>query len=344
VFLAGPRSGTADLQRYDSDVQAVASGLAAVNTNVTSSSLQDKTGELVADLPVYTRLVGTALADSRQNLPVGAAYLREASALMRSRLLPAARQVHDAESADLTRDGTTGSADPLGELAILVGCLAVLALIQVFVFRRTNRVFNPGLAVATCLVLAATLWTGLATPAEHAALAGAAAHQRTADALVATDLAAVQAHGDELLSLAARGEDQGTYEHDFASTSASLTTMLAADAQLPGLADARSAQQGWLADHRDLVALETNPQGDNSANAQALLQVSGTGSTGSGPAFIRVDTDLRGAMTREESSYRTALGSARSDLAGLATALAVLTAVALATAAVGINQRLREYR
>ena len=41
-----------------------------------------------AGLPVYTGEVETARADNRLGLPLGAAYLREASALMRGTLLP----------------------------------------------------------------------------------------------------------------------------------------------------------------------------------------------------------------------------------------------------------------
>ncbi|MEZ0094529.1 hypothetical protein [Streptacidiphilus sp. EB129] len=343
VLLAGPESGTAVQQRYDSDIQRVSSGLAAVSADATSPSALDATGEIIADLPVYTRLVGTALADSRQNLPVGAAYLREASALLRTRLLSAARQAHDAETADLDGDGAAAAADPLGELALLVACVAALGLVQVFAFRRTNRMVNPGLAVATVLVLALAVWTGLATPAERGALARAAAHRQTADALVATELAAIQAHGDELLGLAARGEDLGGYERDFTSTSASVSRLLAAD-HGSGIADARAAQQDWLADHRNLVELETEPQADNSANTRALLLLTSPAAAGSGAVFARMDTDLRNAVETEESSYRTALGEAQSDLSGLASAAAVVAAVALAGAAVGINRRLREYR
>jgi hypothetical protein len=113
IFLAGAQADVADQRRYDSDLQQVSSGLAAVSADAPSAPvLRPAVGELVADLPVYTRLVGTALADGRQNLPIGAAYLREASKLLRTSLLPAARHAMAAETGRLGGDDGTAAADP----------------------------------------------------------------------------------------------------------------------------------------------------------------------------------------------------------------------------------------
>ena len=61
-------------------------------------------------LPVYTGLVETARVYNRQGLPLGAAYLREASGLMRDKLLPAAKQLYRTETGRLAddRDGAAG--------------------------------------------------------------------------------------------------------------------------------------------------------------------------------------------------------------------------------------------
>jgi len=58
----------------------------------------------------------------------------------------------------------------------------------------------------------------------------------------------------------------------------------------------------------------------------------------------RIDDDLRSAASAAQSAYLTAIGTAGSDLAGLANGTALLTLAALAAGMYGINQRLREYR
>ena len=76
-------------------------------------------------LPVYTGEVETARADNRLGLPLGAAYLREASSLMRGTLLPAARDVSAQADAQLAADSGRATGLPLAVLllasAVLVG-------------------------------------------------------------------------------------------------------------------------------------------------------------------------------------------------------------------------------
>ncbi len=66
-------------------------------------AIGDDLATLSAELPVYTDEAGTARADNRLGLPLGAAYLREASALMRGTLLPAASDIYARESAAADR-------------------------------------------------------------------------------------------------------------------------------------------------------------------------------------------------------------------------------------------------
>ena len=344
LFLSGVHASSADQDRYNRDIQQVSANLAEIGADAGSSpAVRGAAGVIAADLPIYTGLVGTAQADARQNLPVGAAYLREASSLLRHRVLPAAQQALRAESDRLDADASAGAADPAGEGAVLLVALAVLAVAQVFLTRRTNRLVNPGIAAATVLVLALACWSAFAAPGERSAVAVAQSHRAAVNSLVATDLAVIRAHDDELLSLAARGEDVGGYERDFGETSAAAAKMLAAD-PADETADATGAYLNWLAEHNALVRLETDPQPDNSANTEALARATGAVPDGPGAAFTRVDGDLRTAVGREQTAYLREIAASRSDLGGLAAGAAVLAALALAAGAFGINQRLRDYR
>ena len=373
VFLSGSQVQTSGVQRYDQDIREVSAGLPAIGgkagisqaaaTPTTSSSagasqppgtppssappagtpptLRTAVSRLLADVPVYTGLVGTAQADARQDLPVGAAYLREASALMRTDLLPSAQAVLRIETDRLAADAAAARG-PDTVLVVAVVAFAVLIPAQLFVARRTRRRFNLGLVATTVLVGIVTIWAAAVSTAATGATADARTHRQSADALVTTDLAVLQAHGDELLSLAARGEDVGSYEGDYQTVSARLGTLLAAD-QGPGIADATTGYRDWKTAHGTLAQASSSPQADNTANVQALAQATGA-QPGTGTLFTRVDGDVQGAIAIQEADYRAAIDTAGSDLRGLATGTAALIVLAFAAGAFGMDQRLREYR
>lgn len=342
VFLSGAQAQTTGVQRYDQDIRQISAGLAAIDGQPGDSPVLPRAvSRLVVDVPVYTGLVGTAQADARQDLPVGAAYLREASALMRTELLPNAQVVLRGATDRLTADAGA-SRGPRAGLVVAGVAFLVLVSAQLFVATRTRRTFNPGLAAATLLVAVVTAWAAIASVAATGATDDARRHRQSADGLVTTELAVLQAHGDELLSLAARGEDVGSYEKDFASVSAHLGALLAGD-QGPGIADALSGYRDWMADHTTLAQSANSPQPDNKANVQALAQATGS-QPGTGTLFTRIDGDLRGAVSTQEAAYRASIDAAGSDLRGLATGCVALIAAAFAACVFGMNQRLREYR
>lgn len=344
VFLSGAQAQDAGVQRYNQDIQQVSNGLAAIAAESDgggSGDLRQAVDRLLADVPVYTGLVGTAQADARQDLPVGAAYLREASALMRSDLLPNAQAVLRAQTDRLAADATA-SRGPRAALVVAGLAFAVLVPAQCFIARRVRRRFNVGLVAATALVAVTTIWAAAAAASASGATGDARSHRSSADALVTTDQAVLQAHGDELLSLAARGEDVGSYEADFQKAGARLSSLLAED-QSPGMADARSGFHDWMTDHAALAQSASSPQPDNTANVKALAQATGT-QPGTGTLFARIDGDVRDAIAAQEVAYRKAIEAVGSDLRGLATGSVVLITLAFAAAAFGMNQRLREYR
>jgi hypothetical protein len=90
--------------RYLNDITAASGGIEQVTAQGgagTGAAAQDLAA-LAADLPVYTQEIGDAEADNRLALPLGAAYLREASGLMRHTLLPKAQDLYAAENASLS--------------------------------------------------------------------------------------------------------------------------------------------------------------------------------------------------------------------------------------------------
>src|SRR5258705_10348151 len=106
AFLAGGLEPATARQHYQADITEAAIRIEAASALVGSSAARTQlpghpakqasaAGTAVGDdlailsgqLPAYTGEVGTARADNRLRLPLGAAYLREASALLRRTLL-----------------------------------------------------------------------------------------------------------------------------------------------------------------------------------------------------------------------------------------------------------------
>ncbi|HVV18438.1 MAG TPA: hypothetical protein VHF06_03330, partial [Pseudonocardiaceae bacterium] len=160
VFLANGSATPAERQRYNADITAVTTALSALNAD--STGPRTALGVIAARIPVYTSLISTAQADNRDGMPVAAAYLREASALLHDQLLPAASTVYQAQAARLADDDSDVAALPIVELVLLAALLAVLVGAQRYLWLRTRRRVNPGLLAATVLVLAVGLWTGIA--------------------------------------------------------------------------------------------------------------------------------------------------------------------------------------
>ena len=90
AFLSGGLEPIAARHRYQADIAQAASRLEAATAVAGHSAAARDLAALSAALPVYAGEVETARADNRLGLPLGAAYLREASSLMRGTLLPAA--------------------------------------------------------------------------------------------------------------------------------------------------------------------------------------------------------------------------------------------------------------
>ena len=168
-------------------------------------------------LPAYTGEVGTARANNRLGLPLGAAYLREASALLRETLLPAASDIYTRESALLT----SASAQATGLPLIVVAVLAALGLGYVFsrssrwLARHTHRVVNYGLLLAALAGLVSLVWLAGAFVIGRGDLLHAQQQgSGPAQAFARAEVAALQAHADESLTLIDNSGDD-SYQQDY---------------------------------------------------------------------------------------------------------------------------------
>ncbi|MGP3949416.1 hypothetical protein [Streptomyces sp. 7N604] len=361
-FLAGGQWPRGVRERYERDIETASALLVKAAANSESSASAGRhVRTLNEQLPVYTGLIEQARANGLQGLPLGGAYLRYANDCMRSRLLPAARALYDAETERLGSDYDDAKSWPW--LALGAGGLALGALVwaQRRDYRRTNRVFNPGLLGATAasavvlLWLAtahAVAWSGLNTSYEDGA--------RSLRVLNEARITSLQARGDESLTLVARGAVLNDDGEDFYETGyGSAMDELAGDDNGAGrgtllgnaalLADDREgthpvrtgvdAVRDWRKLHREARATDENGEYE-----EALKKVIGSGGETTGKQFDEVDASLETALAHEQREFRRAADDGRGALAGLPAGAAVLALLGAVGGVLGIGRRLSEYR
>jgi hypothetical protein len=217
AFLSGGLEPLSLRHRYQADIGRVARELEAATAAAGHSAAASLLATLAAGLPVYSGLVETARADNRLGLPLGAAYLREASAYMRATLLPAARDLYSQENAQLAQADQQATALPY--LAVVVALIAGFGLFfsQRWLARRTHRMVNLGLLLASAAGLASLIWLVSALAIAGSRLTAARDNgSAPVEALARADIAALQAHADESLTLIDRSGDD-SFQQDFVS-------------------------------------------------------------------------------------------------------------------------------
>ena len=353
AFLAGGVEPREVRLRYENDIAQAGSALAtAAGAARTSEPAGRSVAQLSTYLPVYTGLVEQARANNRRGVPLGAAYLREASGLMQSTLLPAARELYESETARLERTQDRATPIPLAE--VLLGLLALGALLaaQAYLRRRTNRVLNVGLLAATAASALLLLWVlvaavGVAVNVDQARDRGSARVQQ----LAAARIVALEARGAETLTLVARGAG-AEYEAQYAEGTdvlggpdgrSGLLGQVSAALQDPAVRafvqDAVDRQQVWRAAHAEIRRLD-----DRGDYREAVAVAIGPQANGAGPAFTALDDSLGKAIGRSRQQFDAEIASARSMLAWSGTGVVLLTLTAAAGAGWGMWQRLKEYR
>jgi hypothetical protein len=354
TFLTGGLEAPAQRERYASDLRAASGQLAALARQAGGyAQTRAAVGELATQLPIYSGLVETARASNRQGFPVGAAYLRKASTLMREHILPAAGQLYAVEARRLSGDYRSGvsTGTLLTVIVVLCAILGLLAVIQVRLAHLTRRIFNVAMALATAFVLALGAWMIVGLIGEQNALGRT---QRTgSDAvqvLSAARILALRAQGDEGLALVARGGGEASLRDFDAVTRrlgspgepASLLGEAAAIAQRsgsPATIDRLSATFAqYLAVHRRVVALETNGRFNDAVNL----------AVGSHAQELSLSDALNSDLVQEISAAQRRFASAASDatsaLGGLWLAIPLLSVLFAGLALYGVLQRLGEYR
>ncbi|KAB2588766.1 hypothetical protein [Streptomyces arboris] len=352
-FLAGAQEPKAVQDQYRKDIEEAARLLvkASANTDSSTSSWQEIT-TLNELLPVYTGLIERARANNRQGLPLGGAYLRYANQKMAGELLPAAERLYAAETGRLDRDAADARRWPFLSLAAGLVVLGALVWMQRRNYRRTNRVFNHGLLVATAAASVVLLWLAVGHTVARTELRSAMTHgQESLDVLNNARINSLKARANENLTLVARGAvltadgSADQYETDYTTGMKALREQLKKAERLADdesgsapVAKAAKSVTEWQDRHRKARA--TDDQGDYDG---ALEQIIGAKDS-TGQSFQQVDTALRTALAHEQGEFTAAAEDGRGALRGLPTGAAALAVLGAVAAILGINRRLSEYR
>lgn len=352
AFLSGGLEKAEVRARYESDIAQAETALATAVAAREPADLADPESPLAVlsrELSVYTGLVETARANNRQGLPVGSAYQREASNLMRDELLPAAQQLYTDETAVLRADQDRAAGLPIVEVLLGLALLVLLFYAQRYVRRRTRRRLNVGLLVATGAAVVSLAWVLVAA---FGVLANVNASQEKGseqtDVLAQARIAALAARGDETLTLVARGSGKEFEEHY-----TTVTTELARDGGLLSQAQdlatddsvrdevstAITAQRDWHEVHGQIRQLD-----DNGDFLKAVGLAIDPGEAGAAEKFDAVDNALREAIASTTTAFDDEVSQASNALTGTVIGVIVLALLAAAGAAAGIWQRLKEYR
>ncbi|MEV6303522.1 hypothetical protein AB0M02_29220 [Actinoplanes sp. NPDC051861] len=286
-------------------------------------------------LPVYTGLVETARSYNRLGLPLGGAYLMEASTLMRQTLLPEAQGLLAAAQRrviDAQRDAT---GTPITVYLSGLAGLAALVAAQVLLARRTNRLFNRGLIAAFLVAVVALGWTTVAlNAAGKQARAGQTEGSSQVLHLAAARRSALQARADEGLTLIARGNG-ARFEEDYARVFDELTGTLGR----VSIAGTDIPLRRWTQLHGEMR--EHDDTGDYRA---AVAMATDPEPAGLSQTFRELDMTLDAALTAANDRVRERARRAAGALTGLTALVLLLTAGQLAAVVLGFRPRIGEYR
>lgn len=348
AFLGGGLEPSALTRRYEDDLTRVTTALtSAARRTPEGGKSADAVRELSTGVTRYAALVAAARANNRQGLPVGSAYLSQASALNRETLQPQADGLLRIAQQEVDDAYSSARSTPWVAIYVLLMFLLFLTLahVQLRLSSTTKRTFNIPLVAATGLTLVLALISAGVLIAQRTHLDTAEKDGSTPVTLLSkARIFALRERGDEALALAARGSGE-SYEQDFGTVSQRLTGdygLLAVAAEsIDGDAEshvreAMAAHVKYLDIHRAVRGLDERGDHDGAADLAVGPEATTTFDTITGGIGAALD-DRMALFTKE-------VGAAGRGLGALTVLGPLLALMICALCWLGIRARLEEYR
>lgn len=328
------------------DRAAVAATHTAASADSSNEHLMELVLEIQRQLPVYTGLVETARTNNRAGNPVGVAYMSEASAMMRNEILPMASELYNLTSRAVSDQQCSVTGPQWFPLSGLLAALAMLIVAQWWLMRITRRRINKGFALATVMMMTATLWVSAANWATwQAGTKGFEEASGPLNSMTTARIYAQQTRTTETLSLVRRQSIQGSGT-GFTATINQIKRALdeyetTAQSQTPEhqqlITAIRNAIAAWTADHDEFTVLLAS--GDYNGAVNAVLNKDEEGQT----SFDELDTALAELIADSRSSMRSYIQSGLQATELVSVMVMILSVVSVLALWVGIRPRLQEY-
>jgi hypothetical protein len=335
AYLAGGLEVPSQRRQYEERLAAAARDL-ALAAQAGGTEEAESFGAVNDTLVRYGGLIESARANNRQQFPVGAAYLRQGSRLLRTEVLPVL-----SSTSEITEGRVLDAYDASDRAGILFGVAVVAALVvlaggQLLLARTVHRYINVQLAVATVAVLAATL-IGLATMtwAQRRAEDVRQGPYAATAALAGARVSAYDAKSQESLTLifqGSGGDDRVWQGH------VDEAGRLLAMAESAG-GDRITALDPWRQVHGEIRRLD-----DAGDWRGAVARATGTGPDSSNAVFDAFASASQAELDEQATAAADRLGTTHGILLGTAVLVLVAGAVAAVASFLGYARRLEEYR
>ena len=334
AFLVGGLEPAAQREDYTGAVAAASQLIAEAAQHQPADG--NALGALNRALVAYTSQVEQARANNRQALPIGAQYLREASADLRATALPLLKNLGEANNARVAEEFDRAARAALWLVVPGLLALVVLGLALVWLARRTRRYVNLPLAAAALVVLVTMVVGTLGLLAVKEGV------DTTRDGVYAATLSTAQARvagfnakSNESLTLIARGSGEA-FEKAWQTSNTAVNAELTELGENPASSGMSPLPWSEYAEvHQEIRRLDNSGEWD-----KAVALATGTGNA----TFAAFDTTSDEQLVALSGQTAQQLDDAGGWLP-VSGALGLLAGlVAAACAWWGVSQRLEEYR
>ncbi|HEY0935094.1 MAG TPA: hypothetical protein VGD91_15280, partial [Trebonia sp.] len=208
ALLARAQPSLTPLQRYRGDLATASAALSRLRAGDGSRAAAGGLAALSGGLPGYAGYVAEAQTEYAMGYPLtGGSFLQVASGQAHLVLLPAAGTVFTQENAALSAASGEAAGWPLAlvVLAFALGTGYLLFRVQRWLARRTNRIFSPGLVLASLLLAVSVSWLAAAFLGARSDLSRGIGHgSGPAQNLARASIGGQQIRGDAVLSVISR--------------------------------------------------------------------------------------------------------------------------------------------
>ena len=341
-------SSLAARQRFRQDLISAAGYLADLRNPSGSPQFNTAVAAIAGGMPDYYRDVAIAETEYAQGItPAGDSSMEVASEDAHLTLLPAAKELYQLENNAVMASSSQATNVTTVIVAFFVAIIAavVLLLIQRWLVRRTHRVFNVGLVVASVALLVSALWLAGAFVVARSDLSTAidqGAHP--AESLAQASIDVQQIRGDSILNVIARSgttslsQDSAQLAQQVGSGSGGLLGTASSAGNAQATADLKpgiSAAPGWYSTNTQNYTLGTKYE-----YAQEQSSVINAADSGYGTVKTSVNDALKDAQATFNSQ-----AAAGANAFGPVEAVVIAAALLMAFASAwGLSSRLGEYR